>query len=121
MRRHRRTLTVVSDGMRVEAAAVWDDHDRLGLTVGDRPFRVEPQGDSDRDVEALLREVGAAGFALECCATSRHFVYAGMGADTGSSIGSCSEGTIGDQRTRSDDTSMTDSCDAFSRGAGGGS
>jgi hypothetical protein len=114
MREHRRSLVVVRDGTERTATAEWDEEDRLGVTIDAQTFRVESQGDSHREVEALLEELAGAGFSVSCCGTCRFFVHGGMGADTGSSIGCCSEGKASRQWTQADYTSMTDSCGAFS-------
>jgi hypothetical protein len=115
MRGHRKSFVALLNEKEFVASAEWDEEDRLRITVDGRIFWGDPQETSSEveEVEILLKELTAARFKINCCATCRYFVYAGLGADTGSSIGSCSEGKVDRYFTRADYTSMTDSCDAF--------
>jgi hypothetical protein len=115
VRGHRKEMLVRRNGAEWFAQASWDDDENLRLAVADHCFSVhEDLGtDSDATVGVLLRDMAAAGLEVECCAGCSHFVYAGMGAGTGSSIGSCSEGKTETQFRREDNTDMTYWCEAF--------
>lgn len=115
MRGHRREMLVRRHGIQSFALASWDDNYDLHVTVEALRFRVYQQGDSDVTVGEILRDMAGAGLEVECCAHCAYFVYAGMAADTGSTMSSCSEGKTERQFRRADDTLMTDWCEAFRR------
>ena len=112
VRGHRRHVVIVEDGVRRPAAVSWDDDDRLGLFVYGRRIEVE-EDESDAALFALLRSIDNEGVQVECCARCHHFVYSGMGADTNSGMGVCSEGKDSERHERSDETAMWDWCEAF--------
>jgi len=85
LRGHRKELLVIRGGVQTFAQPVWRDSDELVLDVGDEQFRGARGVESDIACRTLLGDLAAAGFEVSCCANCTHFVYAGMGVDTGSS------------------------------------
>jgi hypothetical protein len=114
MKNHRKALVVIRAGDRHLVTAEYDDHDRLACQVGDSKIAIDDEG--PLTPTRLVNHLRVQGFDVECCNECEHFVYAGMGADCGSTIGSCGEGRIGQQFRTIDDTDMVDSCDVFKFG-----
>lgn len=104
MKNHRKALVASRAGDRQLVTVEYDDHDRLVCQAVDLRIVIDDEG--PLTPTRLVNHLRVQGFDVECCNECEHFVYAGMGADCASTIGSCG----------ADDTDMLDSCEDFKFG-----